>query len=115
MESEQWLVDMTNLLAATRVPAADQVEMVKILLTDITRSWWLTEEERLTKPISWDQFSTCFYERFFPKTAKREMEQRFVHLRQYDRTVDAYAAEFLRLSRFTPSMVKDEEDRANRF
>ena len=43
------------------------------------------------------------------------MEQRFVHLRQYDRTVDAYAAEFLRLSRFAPSMVKDEEDRANRF
>ena len=89
--------------------------MVKILLTDIARSWWLAEEERLAKPVLWDQFSTCFNERFFPKTAKREMEQRFIHLKQFDKSVDANATEFLRLSRFAPSMVENEEDRANRF
>ena len=115
MEAKLWLKDMTNLLAVARVPALGQVEMVKILLTDIARSWWLAEEERLTRLVTWEQFSACFYERFFPKTAKREMKQRFIHLKQYDRSVDAYAAEFLRLSRFSPSMVADEEDRANRF
>jgi hypothetical protein len=36
-------------------------------------------------------------------------------LKQYDRIVDAYAAELHRLRRFSPSMVVDEEDRANRF
>ena len=43
------------------------------------------------------------------------MEERFYQLRQHDLSVDAYAAEFARLSRFAPSMVADEEDRAYRF
>jgi len=43
------------------------------------------------------------------------MEQQFIILRQGSRTVDKYAAEFLRLSRLFPYMVVDEEDRANRF
>jgi hypothetical protein len=41
LEAEKWLIDMTNLLAAARVSAADQVEMVKVLLIDMARSWWL--------------------------------------------------------------------------
>ena len=39
LEAEQWLVDMTNLLNAARVPAEDQVEVVKV------QTWWLAEEE----------------------------------------------------------------------
>jgi hypothetical protein len=55
--------------------------MVKILLTDIARSWWLAEEDRLTRPVLWEQFSVYFYEWFFPKTAKQKIEQRFIHLK----------------------------------
>ena len=43
------------------------------------------------------------------------MEQQFINLRHESRTVDEYATEFLRLSRFAPYMVAEEEDRANRF
>ena len=43
------------------------------------------------------------------------MEQQFINLRQESHSIDEYAAEFLRLSRFAPYMVADEEDRANRF
>ena len=52
-----------------------------------------------------------FYERFFPRTARRKMEQQFINLRQRSRSIDEYAAEFLRLSRFAPYMVAEEEDR----
>lgn len=69
----------------------------------------------MVKPITWDQFTKSFYERFFPKTAKREMEEEFISLKQQEKTVDEYATEFLMLSRFAPSMVADEGDRANRF
>ena len=70
LEAEQWLIDMTNLLNAARVPAEDQVEVVKVQMTDVARTWWLTEEERLEKPITWERFSESFYERFFLKTAR---------------------------------------------
>lgn len=115
LEAEQWLVDVTNLLTAARVPEAEQVEVAKIQLTDVARTWWLTEEARLEKPISWKDFTDSFYERFFPATAKREMQSQFINLKQRDKNVESYAAEFLRLSRFAPQMVADEADRADRF
>ena len=66
---------VTNLLKIAKVPAEDQVEVIQILLTDVARSWWLAEEDLLAKPITWDKFTESFFERFFPETAKRDMEQ----------------------------------------
>ena len=39
------------------------------------------------------------------------MEEQFIKLQQWNRSVDEYVAEFLRLSRFAPYMVADEEKR----
>jgi len=113
LDAEQWLVDMTNLLTAARVPKDEQVEVVKVQLTDVARTWWLAEEERLEPPIAWEQFMDSFYERFFPKTTRTEMEQQFINLQQGSRSIDEYAAEFLRLSRLAPYIVAEEEDQAN--
>jgi len=41
--------------------------------------------------------------------AQKEMEEQFIRLQQWNRSVDEYAAEFLRLSRFAPYMMSDEE------
>jgi len=93
-------MDMTNLLNASRVPKDEQVQVVKVQLTDVARTWWLAEEERLEPPIAWEQFMDSFYERFFPKTARRKMEQQFINLQQGSRSINEYAAEFLRLDQF---------------
>jgi len=115
LDAEQWLTDTSDLLNAARVPPENQVEVAKIQLKDIARTWWLAEEARLEKPVTWDTFSKSFYSRFFPVTAQEDMEEQFIRLRQGSRSVDEYAAEFLRLSRFAPYMVADEEKRASRF
>ena len=115
LDAEQWLTDTTDLLNAARVPKENQVEVAKIQLKDIARTWWLAEEARLEKPVSWDTFSKSFYSRFFPATAQKDMEEQFIRLQQGNKSVDEYAAEFLRLSRFAPYMVTDEEKRASRF
>ena len=82
LDAEQWLVDTTDLLKAAGVPDENQVEAAKIQLKDLTRTWWLAEEATLEKPITWDQFSKGFYERFFPATAQKEMEEQFIRLQQ---------------------------------
>ena len=115
LDAEQWLTDTSDLLNAARVPKENQVEVAKIQLKDVARTWWLAEEARLEKPVTWDQFSKSFYSRFFPATAQKDMEEQFIRLQQWNRSVDEYAAEFLRLSRFAPYMVTDEEKRASRF
>jgi len=43
------------------------------------------------------------------------MEEQFIKLQQWNQSVYEYATEFLRLSRFAPCMVADEEKRASRF
>jgi len=57
---------------AARVLEENQIEVAKIQLKDIARTWWLAVEARLDKPITLDQFSKIFHERFFPATAKKE-------------------------------------------
>ena len=71
LAAEQWLTDMTNLLEGANVPEADRVKMIKLRFTDVARTWWLAEEAKLPAPITWKQLSDGFYERFFPKTARR--------------------------------------------
>ena len=102
-------------MKATQIPDKNQIEVVKIQLRDVARTWLLAEETRLEKPITWDQFSKSFYERFFSKMAQKEMEEQFIRLQQKDQTVDEYAAEFIRLSRFVPYIMANEENRASRF
>ena len=45
---------MTDLLKVARILGENQVEVAKIQLKDVARTWWLGEEARLEKPISWD-------------------------------------------------------------
>jgi len=85
------------------------VEVAKIQLRDVARTWWLAKEATLEKPITWDQFSKGFYERFFRVIAQKEMEEEFIRLQQRNRSVDEYAAEFSRLNSFSPYVVTDEE------
>ena len=47
LDAEQWLVNMTDLQKATRIPDKNQVEVAKIQLKDVVRTWWLAEEARL--------------------------------------------------------------------
>ena len=51
----------------------------------------------------------------FPVLPRKTWKRNLVGLKQWDKTIDQYAAEFLRLSRFTPYMVEEEENQASRF
>ena len=75
LDAEQWLIGIIDLLKAAQVPKENQVEVAKIQLKDVARSWWLAEEARLDEPITWDQFCRSFYDRFFPTIAQKEIEE----------------------------------------
>ena len=42
----------TDLMKVARIPDENQVEVAKIQLGDVVRTWWLAEEARLEKPIT---------------------------------------------------------------
>ena len=88
-----------------RVLEADRVDVAKIQLSGVAHSRWLAEESNLLKLVSWKIFSEMFIAKFFPDTVKTEMEHKFINLRQAGKTVDAYVAEFFKLSRFSQYIV----------
>jgi len=59
-------------MKAAQIADENQVKVVKIQPRDVVRTWWLAKEARLEKPITWDQFSKSFYERFFPRRHRRK-------------------------------------------
>jgi len=80
LDAEQWMMDTTDHMKAARILDENQVEVAKIQLKDVARTWWLAEEARLEKPITWDQFLKGFYKRFFPAMAQKEMEEQLIRL-----------------------------------
>ena len=66
---------MVDLLTAARIPEANKMEVIKLQLKDVAKSWWLAEAATLQGDITWDQFSKGFLDRFFPQTANKDMEE----------------------------------------
>lgn len=46
------LNDMENLLEMARIPLENQVNIVKIQLTNVARTLWKSEKARLERPIA---------------------------------------------------------------
>ena len=82
LESEQWITDVENLLEVANVPATDYVKVVRVQLTDVARTWWLAEVAKTQAPHTWKQFSDGFFKRFFPESAQKDLEERFIALKQ---------------------------------
>ncbi|XP_057982265.1 uncharacterized protein LOC131167479 [Malania oleifera] len=82
--------------------------------------WWhamkLLEEQR-TVPIAmtWGRFKQVFYNRYFPITTRKVKAEEFFNPTQERLTVQQYTTRFLELSRFAPSMVPDEYQKARWF
>ena len=89
--------------------------MASLLLRDVARTWWDAEEGRhqtLDTVPTWAQFRTAFLREFFPPAQEGLMEERFACLVQGDMSVDQYAAEFTRLSRFSPAISASDTEKA---
>ena len=65
--------------------------------------------------LNWKKFQKVFLERYFSKSLCKQQEQNFIFLRQGEKTVTQYEAEFHRLLRFALDLLVTEEARAKRF
>ena len=65
---------MTALLEVANILAENKVKVVKMQLLDVAHTWWQVEEERLGEVVSWMVFSESLMEKFFPSTARANME-----------------------------------------
>ncbi|XP_070035284.1 uncharacterized protein [Nicotiana tomentosiformis] len=80
--------------------------------------WWEAYERSMpvgATPLSWNEFSVIFLEKFVPPTRREELCRQFEQLRQDGLSVAQYKMRFLELSHHTVWLVPTERERIRRF
>ncbi|XP_028103314.1 uncharacterized protein LOC114302482 [Camellia sinensis] len=65
--------------------------------------------------LTWDRFLVLFYDKYFPQSMRDKKVTEFETLRQGNKTVAEYEAQFTELARFAPHMVDTEYKKARKF
>ncbi|KAJ6830738.1 uncharacterized protein M6B38_351245 [Iris pallida] len=113
--ADDWLDDIERQMRACRLADDLRVEAVGLQLLDIARTWFRNEPALAGEGHTWAEFTLLFREKFFSPTDKIDLVRQFQDLQQGSLSVEEYAAEFGRLSRYAEYMVRDPEIRASRF
>ncbi|XP_020084711.1 uncharacterized protein PB18E9.04c-like [Ananas comosus] len=117
-EAENWIKEMEKAFTAMQCTDEEKVRFGTFMLQGRANNWW--ESELRTRgsnlsAISWKDFRSAFYAKYFPRSKLRQLERQFLDLKQGSMSVEEYEAEFDRLSQFAPKLVDDNESRAKRF
>ncbi|XP_057418164.1 uncharacterized protein LOC130712345 [Lotus japonicus] len=112
--------EMEKIFETLRTPDAEKVNLVAFMLKGDAEYWWRSAKQLMTdnnEAITWESFKRAFMDKYFPETAREEMENQFLRLRQGTMTVGEYAAKLEALSKhFRFSQVQvDEAYLCNRF
>ena len=65
--------------------------------------------------MTWEIFKADFLDRFIPREIREEKVTEFMNLRQGGRSVHEYSVEFIKLSKYAPSLVSDPRDQMSHF
>ncbi|XP_070045975.1 uncharacterized protein [Nicotiana tomentosiformis] len=74
--------------------------------------WWETYEKRRSvgaAPLTWQQFSVLFLEKFVPESCRDELHRQFEQLHQGEMSVTQYEMRFSELARHAIEMVRGQE------
>ena len=119
-KADMWIQETEKIFEVLQTPAAEKVGLATFQLKGDAEYWWRSARQIMTANqvvITWDAFKRAFLEKYFPETARDDMEEKFLRLRQGTMTVGEYAARLETLSkyfRFFQEQV-DEAYLCNRF
>ncbi|KAK8949163.1 hypothetical protein KSP39_PZI006059 [Platanthera zijinensis] len=115
MVLDDWLITMEEMLHYSGISDDQKVMLGVYQLKGLAKTWWLREKEGMVGGCSWSSFKELLMRKFLPVVERDRLMNNFLHLKQRQLTINEYEIEFSNLSRFAPSLVATEEDRAKRF
>ncbi|XP_074337396.1 uncharacterized protein LOC141674584 [Apium graveolens] len=78
--------------------------------------WWDSVKAlEEVQPVTWTRFKELFLEKHYPRYVQKQMEMKFLELKQGNMTVLEYEKNFTELSRFVTKYVDTDEEKARRF
>ncbi|XP_074562887.1 uncharacterized protein LOC141819501, partial [Curcuma longa] len=114
--ARSWLENVIEVFTYITCTEAEQVELAVFHLRDQAATWWKTQRTVLgDQSLSWSSFREVFEAEYFSETFCVDQCQKFLQLKQGDRSVNEYHTEFTKLSEFCPQMVARDRDRMQHF
>jgi hypothetical protein len=83
--------------------------------------WWdptkasLIAELRERGLITWAHFKEKFYEQYVPRIQQQLWAKEFLTLTQGNMTVAEYSTKFIELSRYAPTLIPNDQEKAEKF
>ncbi|XP_028080091.1 uncharacterized protein LOC114281735 [Camellia sinensis] len=114
LKVETWLLEMEKLYEVFPCSEVQKVLLATYTPKDEARRWWLlirNGHENMT----WTQFNTIFYDKYFPQCFQDRKVSEFQELKQGRMSVAEYEAKFTELARFAPHMVDTDYKKAHKF
>ncbi|XP_028058061.1 uncharacterized protein LOC114261934 [Camellia sinensis] len=114
MKAEAWVLGIEKLFKVFPCTEAQKVQLAAFTLEDEARRW-LMLTRTIHLGLTWDRFLELFYDKYFPKSMQDKKVTEFETLRQGNKTVAEYEAQFAELARFAPHMVDTDYKKACKF
>ncbi|XP_028107488.1 uncharacterized protein LOC114306447 [Camellia sinensis] len=114
MKAEAWVLGIEKLFEVFPCTEVQKVQLAAFTLEDEARRWWMLTRT-VHQGLTWDRFLELFYDKYFPQSMRDKKVTEFETLRQGNKTVAEYEAQFAELARFAPHMVDTDYKKARKF
>ncbi|GMI67673.1 hypothetical protein HRI_000436600 [Hibiscus trionum] len=116
-EAENWLERTTQILTR-QLQCSDEhkLECAIALLADEALSWW--ETTTLTAPaesVTWKFFVDEFKKKYINEQYLADRRKKFLHLKQANRPIEQYVADFCKYCKYGSEYIKTEKDKCRMF
>ncbi|XP_028088895.1 uncharacterized protein LOC114289377 [Camellia sinensis] len=114
MKAKAWVLGIEKLFEVFPCTEAQKVQLAAFTLEDEARRWWMLTRT-MHQGLTWERFLELFYDKYFPQSIRDKKVTEFETLRQGNKTVAEYEAQFTELARFAPHMVDTGYKKARKF
>ncbi|XP_028071944.1 uncharacterized protein LOC114274255 [Camellia sinensis] len=114
LKAETWLLEMEKLFEVFPYSKVHKVLLATHTLKDEARRWWLLVRNG-NENMTWTQFNSVFYDKYFPQCFRDRKVSKFQELKQGRMAVAEYEAKFTELAHFSPHMVDTDYKKARKF
>ncbi|KAA3474185.1 DNA/RNA polymerases superfamily protein [Gossypium australe] len=110
--AEYWLEAVERIMDDLECTVEQKLRGAVSLLRDEAYQWWLTVREGTDAAlVNWEFFKASFQGKYVGTSYVDARRKEFLNLVQGNKTVAAYEAEFLRLSRYARTIVATDHER----
>jgi len=118
MNAASWIHTMEKYMDASMMTPEDRVVYVAFELKGLADVWWDGVRAAWTPahgPPTWDVFVTQFTAKYYPASFKEKMDVALRNIKQGNKTVDEYDAEFSKMVHIVDHINQNEPEKARRF